>query len=392
MRAVYFPNLNGLRFIAALLVIVHHIEQIKLIFKVENYWHLPFVDLIGKLGVVLFFVLSGFLITYLLLQEKRVTGTIAIKHFYLRRILRIWPLYYLIVLLGLFVLPHIPFFDIPIYSELLHRSFAIKVVLLLLILPNLVATPIPHINQTWSIGVEEQFYAFWPLLMKTIGDPLRVALGTITVYLVIKFGLLLLPVLGLNNGGISFLTRFWNSFNVDCMAIGGVIAWALFYQREGILRVLFNRWFQAAVYGLTIFLIVRGVEIPYLHQETYACLFAVIILNLAANKQTLIRLEHPVLHYLGKISFGIYMYHMIAIVIAFKLLQPVFPGNNWFLYSASILLTILLAAASYEWFERRFIKAKLKFSKVISGDNTASAAPTEAIPIENSVPTVFNSK
>lgn len=392
MRAVFFPNLNGLRFIAALWVIVHHIEQIKLIFKVDNYWHLPFVDLIGKLGVVLFFVLSGFLITYLLLQERQVTGTIAIRHFYLRRVLRIWPLYYLIVILGLFILPQIPFFDIPIYSDLLHRSFWVKVLLLMAILPNLVATPIPHINQTWSIGVEEQFYAFWPLLMKKIGHPLRVALGTIVVYLVIKFSLLLLPTLGIRSSAIVFVTKFWNSFNVDCMAIGGVIAWALFYQREGVLRVLFSRWTQIIAYLLTTFMIVRGVEIPYLHQEVYACFFAVIILNLAANKQTLIRLEHPVLHYLGKISFGIYMYHMIAIIIAFKVLQPRFPGNNWLLYSTTLLLTIGLAAASYEWFERRFIKAKVKYSKVVSGDNTAGTASPESVTSENTVSTLTNSK
>jgi peptidoglycan/LPS O-acetylase OafA/YrhL len=264
--------------------------------------------------------------------------------------------------------------------------------LFVIILPNLVATPVPHINQTWSIGVEEQFYAFWPLLMKKIGHPLRVAVGTIVVYLVIKFSLLLLPVAGISNPTISFLSKFWNGFNVDCMAIGGVIAWALFYQREGILRVLFNRWLQVAVYLLTVFMIFRGVEIPYLHQETYACLFAVIILNLAANKQTLIRLEHPVLHYLGKISFGIYMYHMIAIIIAFKVLQPIFPGNNLLLYSASVLLTILLAMASYEWFERRFIKAKIKFSKVLSGDNIDGSSAQKTASPDAAVPTFTNSK
>jgi len=69
-QKIYFPNLNGLRFIAAFLVIIHHIEQTKSIFKIENYWGaIPFIGIIGKLGVVLFFVLSGFLITYLLLEK-----------------------------------------------------------------------------------------------------------------------------------------------------------------------------------------------------------------------------------------------------------------------------------------------------------------------------------
>jgi peptidoglycan/LPS O-acetylase OafA/YrhL len=63
---IYFPNLNGLRFIAAFMVIIHHLEQIKFVLGLKNYWDNSFVLVIGKLGVILFFVLSGFLITYLL--------------------------------------------------------------------------------------------------------------------------------------------------------------------------------------------------------------------------------------------------------------------------------------------------------------------------------------
>ena len=92
-QKIYFPNLNGLRFIAAFLVIIHHVEQIKSISKIENFWGaIPFIGIIGKLGVILFFVLSGFLITYLLLAEENTFKKISIKKFYMRRILRIWPI------------------------------------------------------------------------------------------------------------------------------------------------------------------------------------------------------------------------------------------------------------------------------------------------------------
>ena len=71
-QIIYFPNLNGLRAIAAFLVIIHHIEMFKFTVKIDNYWlTLPFIGIIGKLGVILFFVLSGFLITYLLLTEEK---------------------------------------------------------------------------------------------------------------------------------------------------------------------------------------------------------------------------------------------------------------------------------------------------------------------------------
>src|SRR4026208_162751 len=112
---VYFPNLNGLRFIAALLVIMQHIEQIKSMYGIANRWSSPFMQVIGEQGVSLFFVLSGFLITYLMLEEEKKTGTIQIRNFYRRRILRIWPLYFLIGFLALAVLSRIPFFILPDY-------------------------------------------------------------------------------------------------------------------------------------------------------------------------------------------------------------------------------------------------------------------------------------
>ena len=104
----YFPHLDALRAIAALFVIFEHL----------SYWFLypptPFYDALktvfsfggngGRLGVIFFFVLSGFLITYLLLRDEASNGRINVGHFYMRRILRIWPLYFLIVILALLVL------------------------------------------------------------------------------------------------------------------------------------------------------------------------------------------------------------------------------------------------------------------------------------------------
>ena len=98
---VYFENLNAIRFIAASFVIVAHIEFFKKLFHLPNFFENEVISIIGRLGVVLFFVLSGFLISYLLFVEKKVTKTISVKKFYIRRILRIWPLYFLIILLAL---------------------------------------------------------------------------------------------------------------------------------------------------------------------------------------------------------------------------------------------------------------------------------------------------
>ncbi|MEG0929911.1 acyltransferase family protein, partial [Algoriella sp.] len=106
-KFLHFPNLNALRAIAALLVLIHHTEQIKNSFNLDSFWNVPFFNVIGKLGVVLFFVLSGFLITYLLLNEEKNTNKINVKRFYFRRVLKIWPLYYFIIFLSYFVFPYI---------------------------------------------------------------------------------------------------------------------------------------------------------------------------------------------------------------------------------------------------------------------------------------------
>lgn len=93
---MYFKNLNSVRFIAATFVVIHHIEQLKgLAGYPYRSWYV-----LGRTGVILFFALSGFLITSLLLAEQRETGCIHLRKFYVRRALRIWPLYYLIVGLG----------------------------------------------------------------------------------------------------------------------------------------------------------------------------------------------------------------------------------------------------------------------------------------------------
>ena len=97
-KKIFFPNLNGVRAIAAFMVIVYHVEDIKELFGLPNFpHHDPMGNDLGGLGVTLFFVLSGFLITYLLLNEKSACGTVSLRDFYIRRVLRIWPLYYLIV-------------------------------------------------------------------------------------------------------------------------------------------------------------------------------------------------------------------------------------------------------------------------------------------------------
>lgn len=371
----YFPNLNALRFLAAFAVIIHHVEQTKWLYGLPNSFGNATINLMGSMGVTLFFVLSGFLITYLLLQEKQETHTISVGKFYMRRVLRIWPLYYLVVLLGLFVLPHFEFFHVPGWSADTFLGFDVKLLLFLLILPNAVLVlypPMPFMKQTWSIGVEEQFYIIWPLIIKYTRNyllPLFVILVSLVFFTNFFFWI--------SNSGyirnerllsvLNFLKWYLSYFRVGSMAIGGMAAYTLFFDQQKILRLLYAGPVQYTVYSLLILLFAFGTWVPYIQHELYSCLFAVLILNLAANAKTVLRIENKSFNYLGKISYGLYMLHPLAITFAFRLVQLWYQKvegvvPNLLLYVSTFVLTFLLAFLSYQYFEKVFLKSKHKFN------------------------------
>ena len=189
---LYFKNLNAFRFIAATLVILSHIELFKRRVGLQNVWDTPFFFEAGSAGVDFFFVLSGFLITTLLLKEQKETSTINIGKFYLRRIFRIWPLYYLVLMLCYFVLPYISAFYITGYSEGIYENFWSKFTYSAFFMPNAALAffrDIPYAGPLWSIGVEEQFYLFWPILVAFFPKKIRMVVVFILICIAIKVGL-----------------------------------------------------------------------------------------------------------------------------------------------------------------------------------------------------------
>lgn len=380
---VFFPSLNGLRFIAAFVVIIHHLEQIKLFFGLPSLfykWH--FIKIVGELGVTLFFTLSGFLITYLLLVEKERFGTVFVKAFYIRRVLRIWPLYYLIIILGLFVLPHISYFDIPVYTEGVHYKFGTKVFFYAILFPNIVYNLydyMPYIAQSWSIGIEEQFYLVWPWMVKWSRHYLRVLLSIVFAIILITNVLYLfsdhstdISQAPLKIKIITSAYKFFSLLRISCMAIGGIGAYFLFNLNMTILRPLFLPMTQVVTLVAVLLLMLFGVEVPFANHEFYALFFIVLILNLAANPESLFNLEFKWLDYLGKISYSIYMWHGIALMFGLHAARYFNPNlndvwSNAVYYCVTFALTLMMSVASYEWFEMQFLRFKHLFAKVQSG-------------------------
>ena len=370
-QQIYFPNLNGLRFIAASLVIIHHTEQFKSIFKLPNYYDsVPFFQAIGLHGVNLFFVLSGFLITYLLLSEEKSYNLIDIKNFYIRRLLRIWPLYFLIILLAFFIIPQFNLFLLP-HLNLANNStnFYLKIFLFSLFLPNFAQAllgQVPFASHTWSIGTEEQFYLMWPLFLKYIKKwRAQFMLLLIAIYIFLNYFLStqlahLIPFR-------SVLQGYLLSFNISCLAIGALLAFYMIQQHQ-MITILSNKAVFYIALILVLIMLWSGCSLSFIQNEIYAALFGIMILNFVNNKHFDNTLQNKIFNYLGKISYGLYMFHPIVIIICLKLCIAIKLLNSWIIYPLVFIVTIMMAAISYRFFESFFLQFKSKFSKIESGD------------------------
>ncbi|MDY0987420.1 acyltransferase [Flavobacterium sp. CFBP9031] len=357
----FFSNLNGVRFIAAAMVIISHIELGKSYFGIEN----EFSNLkqLGVLGVSLFFVLSGFLITFLLLEEKNKNGQVNLKFFYLRRILRIWPLYFLIVILSVFILPHIEMFNIPNMTlKFDYNSEFIKVIVLFLFfLTNILISIklVPFATQTWSIGTEEQFYLIWPLVINKTKELEKLFIVIIVLYniLLILLKSNILPEIKYSN----IFQAYIRLIQLDSLAFGALGACFL-YKRSNILSKIVNNFSFGISLITLIFVVVFHSDIIYFKSSFVAICFIVIILNLVHNKTLHNILENKFFFKMGEISYGLYMYHQMVIAFCINCLLKYSSFNNTVLYIFTFVVTILISIASYKFLEKPFILKKDKYS------------------------------
>ena len=358
---VYFKGFKFIRFLAASLVIIHHIEQYKAMFNISNYWSNESIRNLGGKGVTLFFVLSGFLITYLLLKEKEKTTTINIKYFYLRRILRIWPLYFLIALSALFVFPEINFFKTN-STSIIEQHFSSILVLTFLILPNVILFKygaIPFSSQAWSIGVEEQFYLVWPVLIKYAKNVFLILVSIISLLFLLQNATIIIPKLvNPNFYTMSFLentSTYLKFFRIDCMAFGSIGA-ILVYNKNKILNILFIPFVSISTLLVAVLILVNPYSFVLFDNLIQSFVFTLVIINIAVNANCKYVIENKYVNLLGDISYGLYMYHSIVAFTIIKLLGTIMGG---YLLDFIILgITILISYLSYILFEKKIIKFK----------------------------------
>jgi peptidoglycan/LPS O-acetylase OafA/YrhL len=378
-KIIYFPGLNGIRFLAAFMVLLDHLELFKGYFGLKTNWSAGYSAHLGSSGVTIFFVLSGFLITFLLLKEKE-HGTIDVKKFYIRRALRIWPVYYLIILISFFAVPHIRFLLVPNYGEELGSLFFPSLFTYSLLLANVGFVYLPTVafaNILWSVAVEEQFYAIWPLLIKHSRSILKMLLAVLAIYLSAKVLSGFAPL-----GVKSYLPdRFYDLVDrsrISSMVIGGLSAFLVFEHESLVKRWIFPKsvqWMSFTFFLLILSDFATSQYYAFAKNEALSFVVAVIITNVATNRDSIVRLENRTLNHLENISYGIYAYHLFGCVLGIKFFLQ-FDLNHSLsnpLFSIALiafvtLATIAFAQLSYRYFEFAFLKAKASYSTLRSGN------------------------
>lgn len=363
-QVFYHPELDVLRFFAFLAVFLHHALPREASLYIRNGFSPAATDLFlaikeaGAYGVDLFFALSAYLITELLLREHAKRGTFSLSAFYIRRALRIWPLYFAFLALTIFVIPTI--FTDERFGPVYIVSFALffgNWVCAAYGLPFSVASPL------WSISVEEQFYIAWPLLLLLFG------VNRIKQLAIVLLAIALGTRIFLAAYGAQHPAVWCNTLaRLDPIALGAILAFVLGGRAPQIKNV-----FRILMLGLALvsFLFVA----KYLDQDgptsiaTYSVTaLASVMLLIAVLRSDARLLSFPPftwLVYLGRISYGLYVFHLLAIALVQQVLFIPLLGvqvNYEIRLLLSFGLTVLLATVSYAFLEQPFLKLKERFS------------------------------
>ncbi len=373
----YFKNLDGFRFIAAAFVIFGHCQSVvKEHLNTNPYSN--YADKLASFGVDFFFVLSGFLISYLLFLEHHKTGTIRVRRFYMRRILRLWPLYFIFSYVSILAATEyvyaLDLLDRPQYFEEMFTNLAYVTFFStnFQILNGMNYPGSFTISHFWSLSVEEQFYLIWAPLMYLFRK--RVWLLLILVTSIGAFTMVWEPEIyktwfGSNAGSTTYYatyTRF--------LYFGSGAFLAFFIHKQEVIKTFLgitDNDLKYLQWGLSIIVVVEGmrylfmpVYYVYVEERFLNALLSTALVLVAITKHSAINLEFGFLKYLGKISFGIYVFHFLAIRVVWFFLekQHISEQNTYLLLPIlATLLSIIFAALSYEFIEKWFLKQKDKF-------------------------------
>ena len=352
----YIPQLDTIRAIAVLLVILHHwLPQDSVLNIMPN----------GRLGVNIFFVLSGFLITGILLREKDKAEVLKQKkktifrNFYIRRSLRIFPIYYLF----LFILWMIH--DPSVQSD--GSYFYTYTSNYLFYSQEFFPARTAHL---WSLGVEEQFYLLWPWLI------------VFSSRKILPYLILLFLVIGISSNYIITGKGWWSEILTiacfDAFAIGGFLSWLIAYRQDIITK--FQPLFKFFLIPVVLLFILDIFQISVIPTRTIHSLLAIALIFICLfkinNRPVNFILNNKWLIRLGKISYGIYLYHLVIPELRMAI-ESVFTNMGYdfmftqampekfkeaWIFIQNFILLLCIASLSWKFIEKPINKLKDKFT------------------------------
>jgi peptidoglycan/LPS O-acetylase OafA/YrhL len=365
---IFFPNLDGLRFFSFLIVYCSHIFSTKYDYIKNEPWYRFFKGRLfsdGDLGVSFFFVLSGFLITYLLLKEKEFTGKIHLGSFYIRRALRIWPLYYFCVFFGFVIFPILKSYfgqtpnetADPILCSIFLNNYS-----------RVIDGPPDSavLSVLWSVAIEEQFYLIWPILFMVVPQKYYqyIFIGVITVSTIFR-------ATHINDETRTLAV-------ISDMAIGGLGAYLSINSKKflgwiqnipGWLNLL--PWIMTLVFIVFKYQLFTGDFLIIIKRLIIGFFFIWIILEQNFSKYSLFKISQlKTISRLGKYTYGLYCLHTIAVLILMIIMDKLgINKSSWQLWLIEFPLglgfSIFMAYISYTFFESKFLKLKDRFAFIV---------------------------
>ncbi|NTV05210.1 MAG: acyltransferase [Chlorobiaceae bacterium] len=365
----YNRTLDGVRGLAILMVIFSHFDYGPLLHNKNMLLELFLskLEMIGDTGVDLFFLLSGYLITTILLESKAKPVNEYLKNFYARRFLRIFPLYYLVLFFLFILLPFFIKYDQPAKQILENQLF---VWLYLSNLPGIVinwdSSSLFWLGHFWSLAVEEQFYLIWPLIVYFSDNK---SLKFISTFLI------LLSVFSITiysfNSDLNFFE--WRTVSRGGgLCVGSLIA--IFSYEKNDFKSINGNQFLFIVSLLIYVVVLCSPRLSFFHAHIhyaawffYAVCF-VFLINLKSGLLYKI-LTSKILVFLGVISYGLYVYHEVLRPRVYFYIKSVFASYSTgfvffdlFIYSILVLVFyVIIAALSYYFYEKFFLKMKKYF-------------------------------
>lgn len=343
----HFHTFDALRFFAFFIVFMHHLPE-------NSNTHLSFFMYSGGIGVQIFFILSGFLISTLLFNEKQKTGKLNPKNFLIRRILRIWPLYYAMIIFAMltpFILrcfslddsgigyePNwiFPLLFLENYQMMIHDGFS----------------NVSPLRVMWSLCIEEHFYILWIFVFLMISNLKMPVFLTASIVLSFVFRVIY---------SVNDILAIDINTNIHYFSFGGLLAWILIFKANWIEKLNVIPLFLKSI--IAVIIIISYFGIPHVGldkviiESLLVCMLTIVMIAMTLTSQNPLKINdsNPISR-LGKYTYGMYLFHTIWINLFVRLM------DNYILITiSSLAATIISSIGSYYLFENQFLKMKKYF-------------------------------